>query len=145
MATLAATGNEITDATRALGIEGDGLASDSSFGCHPASTNLHPNGGFETNVEGWAANGGGAPTRVNTSPKCGSWCALIDSGTTSAEFASLTKLRRGAVSGWVRAASSGVLTATLSTPAGTLVTDNAIAVTTAWTRFKLFWLSLIHI
>lgn len=51
---LTLSGNEITDATRALGIQGDGLLNDSSYGIWPAATNLRLNGGFETNATGWA-------------------------------------------------------------------------------------------
>ena len=55
--TLTVSGNEITDAVRALGVQGDGrTAPDSSFGIWEATTNLCTNGGFETNTTGWSAS-----------------------------------------------------------------------------------------
>lgn len=142
MATMTVTGNEITDASRVLGIDGDGIVSDGSFGFWPASTNLHPNGGFETSADGWAAYGGGASiNRVSTSPKFGSYRLDVVDGVEAADFCSLTELRRGAVSAWVLADESDTLTVTLSTPSGTLVTSAVVAVTTGWTRFALLWIA----
>lgn len=54
---LTLSGNEITDASRALAVQGDGLLNDSSFGVWEATTNLCTNGGFETNTTGWTAGG----------------------------------------------------------------------------------------
>lgn len=51
---LTVSGNEITDASRALALAGDGLTSDSSFGIWEATTNLVTNGGFESNTTGWS-------------------------------------------------------------------------------------------
>ena len=54
-----ASGNEITDAVRAAGIQGDGRSADSSFGIWEAATNLDTNGGFENGSSaGWSATGG---------------------------------------------------------------------------------------
>lgn len=41
------TGDLVTDAVRALGVEGDGRTSDSSVGIYPTRRNLHPNSGAE--------------------------------------------------------------------------------------------------
>lgn len=54
---LTLAGNEITDAVRRTGTEGDGLAIPAGFGIWPAATNLVTNGGFETNTTGWEATG----------------------------------------------------------------------------------------
>lgn len=70
---LTLSGNEITDASRAAGLEGDGLLNDSSFGIWEAATNLCTNGGFETNTTGWTAWGAEASiSRVTTQAKFGS-------------------------------------------------------------------------
>ncbi|MGZ8527385.1 MAG: SwmB domain-containing protein [Candidatus Limnocylindrales bacterium] len=54
-----ASGNEITDAVRAAGFQGDGRSADSSFGIWEAATNLDTNGGFENgSTAGWSATGG---------------------------------------------------------------------------------------
>ena len=54
-----ASGNEITDAVRAAGIQGDGRSVDSSVGIWEAATNLDTNGGFENGSSaGWSATGG---------------------------------------------------------------------------------------
>jgi type IV pilus assembly protein PilA len=52
---LTFSGNEITDATRAADVQGDGLSNDSSTGVWEPTTNLVPNGGFESGVSGWVA------------------------------------------------------------------------------------------
>lgn len=57
MPSLTVSGNEITDATRAANVQGDGLAADSSFGIWEATTNLCTNGGIETNTTGWGTAG----------------------------------------------------------------------------------------
>ena len=55
---LTLSGNEITDKTRALALEGDGrVFPDSSFGIWEATTNLLTNGGFESNAAAWATFG----------------------------------------------------------------------------------------
>jgi hypothetical protein len=62
---LTTSGNEITDALRALGVQGDGRSSDSSFGIWRGVSNPLTNSGFETNAAGWATQVGteslGAP------------------------------------------------------------------------------------
>ena len=55
---LTITGGVITDATRRLADQGDGVApSDQSYGVWPAATNLCTNGGFETDTAGWPLTG----------------------------------------------------------------------------------------
>jgi hypothetical protein len=54
-ATQAFTGTNLqTDATRTAGVQGDGLAIDSSVGTWVGSTNLVTNGGLENGANGWA-------------------------------------------------------------------------------------------
>lgn len=51
---LILSGNEITDAVRTVGEEGDGRTPpDSSFGIWEATTNVLKNGGFESSVSNW--------------------------------------------------------------------------------------------
>jgi RHS repeat-associated protein len=51
---MSASGDLITDAVRSAGIEGDGRpAPDSSTGVWEQTTNLLPNGGFESDATGW--------------------------------------------------------------------------------------------
>ena len=60
-----ASGNEITDAVRAAGIQGDGRSADSSFGIWEAATNLDTNGGFENGSSaGWSATGGSVANSI---------------------------------------------------------------------------------
>lgn len=49
---LTLSGNEITDALRAVNTQGDGLSNDSSMGIWPAATNLNDNGNATTNTTG---------------------------------------------------------------------------------------------
>lgn len=54
---LTASGNEITDALRLLGVQGDARAIEDSFGVWEATTNLDDRGGFETvgSTPGWTS------------------------------------------------------------------------------------------
>ncbi len=72
LATLTLSGNEITDATRAAALQGDGRAADGSMGVWEATTNLCTNGGFETNTTGWTASSGLTLTRSTERSKFGS-------------------------------------------------------------------------
>lgn len=75
---LTVSGNEITDATRAANIQGDGLSNDSSFGIWEATTNLCTNGGFETGTNGWGASGTGTTlVRSTSASKFGSASGLV--------------------------------------------------------------------
>jgi type IV pilus assembly protein PilA len=49
-------GNEITDASRALGVQGDGLTNDSSTGVWQGTTNTMQNSAATTNMANWAAS-----------------------------------------------------------------------------------------
>jgi|SRR5579884_891108 len=69
---LTVSGNEITDATRAAGVQGDGLSDDSSTGIWEGTTNLVTNGGFETNTTGWSDfNGSSSSSRDTSTAKFG--------------------------------------------------------------------------
>ena len=73
-ANLTVSGNEITDATRTTNTQGDGKTPpDSSYGIWEGTTNLIPNGGFESNTTGWASNNGAhaTPSRDTTTSKFG--------------------------------------------------------------------------
>lgn len=71
--TLLASGNEITDAARALNVQGDGRSNDSSFGIWEATTNLITNGGAETSaVSGGVLGTTATITRDTTVAKFGS-------------------------------------------------------------------------
>lgn len=69
-ATLTVSGNEITDATRAVNTQGDGRSADSSFGVWEATTNLIANGGAETNTTG-ATDHSSTTTRTTAQFKFG--------------------------------------------------------------------------
>lgn len=58
------SGNEISDLVRLLGVSGDGRAAEGSMGIWEATTNLDTNGGFESNLTGWA----GTATRSHPNP-----------------------------------------------------------------------------
>lgn len=75
---LTLSGNEITDASRALSVQGDGRSADSSFGIWPAATNLCTNGGFESNTTGWTNVGTGVGTRITTDHKFGTACMEVN-------------------------------------------------------------------
>lgn len=52
---LTLSGNEITDAVRTAGVQGDGAAVPGGVGIWPARSNLCANGGFEADLTGWAS------------------------------------------------------------------------------------------
>ena len=68
---LTLSGNEITDASRAINVEGDGLSDDGSFGIWEATENLVTNGGFETNATGWTVTGANTIARSTDQAKFG--------------------------------------------------------------------------
>lgn len=71
-AKLTLSGNEITDAVRAAGVQGDGLAVGSGMGIWPAATNLIVNGNATTNTTGWSQWGSASVfTRVTSQAKFG--------------------------------------------------------------------------
>jgi len=70
------SGNEITDASRSVHTQGDGRQPpDSSTGIWESTTNIVPNGGFESNTTSWTAGSGSGSSasiaRVTTSSKFG--------------------------------------------------------------------------
>lgn len=70
MSALTLSGNEITDAVRLAGVQGDGRAyPDSSFYIGPAATNLVTNGGCETNATGYSVATGGETIARDTAQK----------------------------------------------------------------------------
>lgn len=72
--TLTLSGNEITDAIRTAGTEGDGAATPGGIGIWDGTTNLCQNGGGETNTTGWAAQGTSTLGRDTGNSKFGSAC-----------------------------------------------------------------------
>jgi len=122
---ITASGNEITDAVRLAALEGDGRAPEASYGVWDAATNRHPNGGFETNTDLWAAYGSGASiSRSSTAPKFGDWCLAVTNGCESAAFATLpSDGRLGHVACWVASDPGATFDLTLlddGTPVATL-------------------------
>lgn len=100
---LTLSGNEITDATRALGIQGDGLLNDSSYGIWPAATNLCTNGGFETDTTGWTAGGTNTIASSATQFKFGakSNLATYSNNATLADYAATIANVAHTVSVWL--------------------------------------------
>lgn len=70
-ASLTLSGNEITDATRRAGVQGDGRTPPGGFGIWEATENVIKNGGAETNTSFTAAGSGATVTRVTTQQKFG--------------------------------------------------------------------------
>lgn len=62
--TMTTAGNEITDALRALRVQGDGLLNDSSYGIWEASRNECPNGNLTSNLTGFVDRSSGVGTRL---------------------------------------------------------------------------------
>jgi hypothetical protein len=72
MPVLTVSGNEITDATRRRGVQGDGrVTPDATFGSWEASTNHIKNGGAETNTLYATADGSAAFSRSTLRSKFG--------------------------------------------------------------------------
>lgn len=76
-ADLTYSGRVLVDAYRALGLDGDGLATPGGIGVWESTTNLHPNGGCETNTTGWGATPTATVSRDNTHAMFGSWSLKI--------------------------------------------------------------------
>lgn len=128
---MVVSGNEITVATRALGIDGDGRTGETSFGLWPAKTNLVVNGGFETDLYGWSALGGSAPVRVADDPKFGGWCCEATNGVAATDCALLTALRDGSVTLFARADGAATLHVAL-TVGGVAIAEADYAIGAAW-------------
>ncbi|MGH7156500.1 MAG: Kelch repeat-containing protein [Candidatus Saccharimonadales bacterium] len=64
------SGNEITDDTRAIDIQGDGRQPpDSSTGIWEGTTNLETNGGFESGISGWTYQYSGYGSAVSSTDR----------------------------------------------------------------------------
>lgn len=109
---LTVSGNEITDATRAADVQGDGLSNDSSTGIWEGTTNLVTNGGFESNTNGWANNGDLTLTRVSATAKFGSSSLKVQAnsaGDTSSAIYNWSGTMLPVIAGNTYAASAWVL------------------------------------
>jgi hypothetical protein len=96
---LTVSGNEITDAVRTAAVVGDGRTPpDSSFGIWEGTTNILPNGGFETDVSGWGS-AGCVMTRDTTVAKFGVASARITISTVNASIATISSAISGATTG----------------------------------------------
>jgi hypothetical protein len=91
MPALTVTGDPITDAVRALGVQGDGLTPPRGFGIWEATTNLHTQGGYESDAGGVANEGNFATfARSNAhGAKFGSWALVLTATGTGAGTVSL--------------------------------------------------------
>ena len=131
-------GNEITDRTRALGIEGDGwVVPDSSIGIWEPATNLITNGGFETNTTGWVEQGS-TTTRVTTEHKFGAAAAQIvtdNAGANEGPYHAFTGAATTvySVSAWVRGFGGTVRIALWDDVAGKQA-SSPITLTPYWQR-----------
>ncbi len=142
MATLTVSGNEITDAVRTTGTQGDGRTPpDSSTGIWEAMTNLVTNGGFETNATGWTPVGS-TVTRVTSQAKFGSASGeIVTDGAAATEGAYHDFTATAAVhtvSAWVRGAAGGTVRMAVRDNAGANAqTGTAVTLTTTWQRITL--------
>lgn len=104
---LTLSGNEITDALRTTNTEGDGYTgSDSSMGIWEATTNVHANGGAETNTTGWTARASTTMTRDTARAKFGAAslkCAITGSGGGANYAITLAASTQYSLSFWVYA------------------------------------------
>lgn len=144
--------NVINDASRAAGVQGDGLSNDGTTGIWPAATNLVTNGGFESNFTDWTKSAGLATgQRITSDSKFGSACGQIAEASCAAtgeyiECAKITGISAGSVytaSAFIRAISktgtnAGVLTIWWYTAADAFISGVDVHFTTGtfgWTRF----------
>lgn len=115
---LTMSGNEITDATREAGVQGDGLTPPAGVGIWQAATNLCPNGGFESSLNAganWVTAGGiGTLTRSTAQSKFGSASAkfvgagaAITEGPTMGTLMTTVAATTYTASAWVYSASGG--------------------------------------
>jgi hypothetical protein len=148
---LTMSGNEITDATRLINTQGDGVVPpNSSTGVWEGTTNMVTNGGFESNATGWTANQGGEVlTRVTSDAKFGS--ASLDvvtpatglAGAESPTFAATTGLTyTGSL--WARSI-SGTTTAQIRirVAANSILATSNITLTPTWTRYTVTYTSTV--
>jgi hypothetical protein len=107
--------NQIDDALRALGVQGDGRAAETSVGVHEASTNKITNGGFETDVTsgGWTVGANATRTRVTTDFKFGGASLEMGTNTTAGNrYVACTAARAstsnpGTFGVWIRKVGTG--------------------------------------
>ena len=124
-ASLQVSGTVITDALRLQTTPShfDGRAAESSVGLWRGTTNLVPNGGFETNTTGWNAHGGTTITRDTSQARHG--------------LASLRVTTNGASTG------QGIITPTgtsgMPVTGGTMYTYSAWLWGSGTVRLKLSW------
>lgn len=109
---LVVSGNELTDLTRFLNVEGDGAARPGGTGFWPAKTNIATNGGLETNTTNYAVGGSPASTIARST----AWstfgaAALAITNLDNDNFATLYSLT-------FPAAGTYVMSAYVKTPAG---------------------------
>lgn len=138
---LTLSGNEITDAVRAAGAQGDGLAPEGSMGIWEATTNLITNGGMETNDTGWtdvSATG----SRVTSQYKFGAASLEVVTGNAAANEGCYHNFAATAaaytVSAWVRGPGGGtVRMAVRDNAGGSPQTGSAVTLSSSWQRISL--------
>ena len=155
--TLTTSGNEITDAERAIGASStntagqsyDGKTSDSSYGIWEGTTNLVTNGGFESNTTGWTIVAGDETlVRTTTTSKFGSGSASVTTTANATRGLIIASASRPAVSAstaytysaWVNAPAGAPMTLRLreyigATPQGD--TDQTFIGTGTWQRVSV--------
>jgi YD repeat-containing protein len=145
---LTETGNEITDATRTAGVQGDGRsAPDSSTGIWQATTNLEPNGGIESNATGWNQNSSATFSRDTSTAKFGAASLKVVMANTSRSGVYGTNITAAAgvpysLSFWAKAATGTPnIDATVEwhKSDSSQISTSAVTVTlsTSWTRYTL--------
>jgi prepilin-type N-terminal cleavage/methylation domain-containing protein len=136
---LTTSGNEVTDTTRAAGLQGDGRAPpDSSTGIWEGTTNLIANGGFETNTAGWIVfnNPNATLTRDTTTSKFGAASLRVNgtSGFSGSQFViAAPPTTTYTLSAWVKTSSPG-LTLKID-DAGSNFTSVALVADGTWRRY----------
>ncbi|KKN32427.1 hypothetical protein LCGC14_0814150, partial [marine sediment metagenome] len=140
---LTLSGNEITDKTRALALEGDGrVFPDSSFGIWEPTTNLVTNGGIETNTTGFVVSGDAALSRITSQFKFGSASLeVVANGSTANEgvyhaFAASAGTEY-TVSVWVRGTGGGTIHVALWDNVSGFQVGSTHTLTTEWTRLSV--------
>jgi hypothetical protein len=119
----------------------DGAVSAQSFNVPYSRTNLVTNPNLETNLTDWYVSSDGSYSRVNTTPKNGSWCLRVDPNFVG-EFVQYTKSNALTVgitytaSAWVRS-ESGSQTIELTFYAGTAALTQSITATTSWQQITV--------
>jgi hypothetical protein len=137
---LTVSGNEITDAVRTAGTQGDGAAVPGGFGIWRSSTNLVANGGFQTDTTGWTAVGSTAKRDI-TNHKFGTADCEVDTVNAAAREGMYTTFTATAakytISAWVKCA-SGTVRLAIRDNAGTDNTiGNPVTMNGTWKRLTL--------